>query len=143
MEYIHKQLEFKLRNDIDIFNNEIRTCSVEIITSKSRNFVVTGVYRPPKGDVKVFKNYYEDFLKKKVQAVKLFIPFWERAFLRKRDRQELIFTLKAEMDDFRHKSTRFIVVFIDFVDAFASVKHEFIFETLSHFGRKNEKSMHV
>ena len=26
--YIHKQLEFKLRNNIDIFNNEIETCSV-------------------------------------------------------------------------------------------------------------------
>ena len=38
------------------------------------------------------------------------------------------------MDDFRHKSTKFIVVFIDFADAFGSVKHEFIFETLSHFG---------
>ena len=63
--YIHKQLEFKLRNDIDIFNNEIETCSVEIINSKSRNFVVTGVYRPPKGDIKVFKNYCKDFLKKK------------------------------------------------------------------------------
>ena len=48
-------------------------------------------------------------------------------------RQEFAFTLTAEMDDFRHKSTKFIVVFIDFADAFGSVKHEFIFET-SHFG---------
>ena len=48
-------------------------------------------------------------------------------------RQELIFTLKVEMDDFRRKSTKLIVVFIDFADAFGSVKHEFIFET-SHFG---------
>ena len=38
------------------------------------------------------------------------------------------------MDDFRHKSTKLIVVFINFADAFGSVKHEFIFETLSHFG---------
>ena len=62
------------------------------------------------------------------------IPFWQRAFLRKRDRQELIFTLKPEMDDFRHKSTKFIVVSIDFADAFGNIKHEFIFKTLSHFG---------
>ena len=48
-------------------------------------------------------------------------------------RQELIFTLKVEMDDFRRKSTKLIIVFIDFADAFGSVKHEFIFET-SHFG---------
>ena len=38
------------------------------------------------------------------------------------------------MDDFRHKNTKFIVVFIDFADVFGSVKHEFIFEKLSHFG---------
>ena len=62
--YIHKQLEFKLRNNIDTFNNEIETCSVEIINNKSRNFVVTGVYRP-RGDIKVFKNYCKDFLKMK------------------------------------------------------------------------------
>ena len=30
--YIHKQLEFKLRNYF--FNNETETCSVEIINSK-------------------------------------------------------------------------------------------------------------
>ena len=42
--YIHQQLESMLRNDIDIFNNEIETCSVQIINRKSKNFVVTGVY---------------------------------------------------------------------------------------------------
>ena len=63
--YIRRQLEFKLRNDADILNNEIKTCSVEIINSKSRNSVVTGVCRPPKEDIKVFENYCKDFLKKK------------------------------------------------------------------------------
>ena len=69
--YIHKHLEFKLRNDIDIFNIEIETCSVEIINSKSRNIVVTGVYRPPKGDINVFKNYSKDFLNKKSASSKV------------------------------------------------------------------------
>ena len=59
--YIHKQLEFKLRNDIDIFKNKIETCSVEIINSKSRNFVVTGIYRPPKGDIKALKTIVKIF----------------------------------------------------------------------------------
>ena len=63
--YIHKQLELKLRNDIDIFSNEIEACSVEIINSISRYFVVTGVYRPPKRDIKVFKNFCKYFLKRK------------------------------------------------------------------------------
>ena len=68
--YIHKQQECKLRNDIDISNNKTETCSVEIIYSKSRNFVVTDVYRPPKGDIKVFENYCKDFLKKKSTSSK-------------------------------------------------------------------------
>ena len=68
--YIHKQQECKLRNDIDIFSNKIETCSVEIINSQSRNFVVTDVYRPPKGDIKVFKNYCKDFLEKKSTSSK-------------------------------------------------------------------------
>ena len=62
--YINKQLEFKLRN------NEIETCSIETINSKSRNFIFTGVYRPLKGDIKVFKNYRKDFLKKKSASSK-------------------------------------------------------------------------
>ena len=61
------------------------------------------------------------------------IAFWQRAFLSKRDRQELIFTLKTAMDDFCHLSTKFYAVFIDFADAFGSVKHTFIFESLEHF----------
>ena len=67
---VHKQLKFKLRNDVDIFNNEIETCSLEIINSKSRNVVGTSVYRPPKGDTKLFKNYCKDFLKKKSASSK-------------------------------------------------------------------------
>ena len=66
--YIHKHLEFNLRNDTDNFNNEIETCSVAIVNSKSKNFV--GVYRPPKGDRKVFKNYCKVFLKRKSASSK-------------------------------------------------------------------------
>ena len=54
-----------LLNDINIFNGEIETCSVEIVNSKSRNFIVTSIYRLPIRDIKVFKNYWKDFLKKK------------------------------------------------------------------------------
>ena len=61
------------------------------------------------------------------------VAFWQRAFLSKRDRQDLIFTLKTACDDFRHKSSKMVSVFIDFADAFGSVEHEFIFETLESF----------
>ena len=61
------------------------------------------------------------------------IDFWQRSFLNKSDRQELIYTLKTAFDDFHHKSTKFTSVFIDFADAFGSVNHQFLFETLQYF----------
>ena len=63
--YIHKQLEFTLRNDIDIFNVEIETCFFfkKTVNKRSRNFIITGVQRSPKRDIKVVKNYCKDFLK--------------------------------------------------------------------------------
>ena len=47
--------------------------------------------------------------------------------------QELIFTLKSAIDDFCHMSTKFYLIFIDFADAFGSVNHTFMFETLRLF----------
>ena len=49
--------------------------------------------------------------------------------------QELIFTLKSAIDDFRHMSTKFYLIFIDFADAlpFGRVNHTFMFETLRVF----------
>ena len=61
------------------------------------------------------------------------VAFWQRAFLRKRDRQELIYTLKTAIDDFRHLSAILNVVFIDFAGAFGSIKHDLIFEMLMDF----------
>ena len=61
------------------------------------------------------------------------IAFWQRAFLPDRDGQELIFSLKAAMDDSRHLSTKFCAVFVDFADAFGSIEHSFLFETLREF----------
>ena len=37
------------------------------------------------------------------------------------------------MDDFRHLSTKFCAVFVDFADAFGSIEHNFLFETLREF----------
>ena len=48
------------------------------------------------------------------------IAFWQRTYLEKRDRQELIFLLKTEIDNFRQLSTKMIVTFIDFIAAFGS-----------------------
>ena len=63
--YIHKSLDFKIRNDIDKFDDDLETCSIEIVNSKSKNFIITGIYRPPKSDVKELKNYCKNLLKRK------------------------------------------------------------------------------
>ena len=38
--------------------------------------------------------------------------YWQRAYLEKRDRQDLIFCLKTAIDDFRHQSSKFYAPFI-------------------------------
>ena len=53
--YINKSIHFKIRNDIDLFNDEIETASVEIVNNNLKNFIITGIYRPPKGNIKFFK----------------------------------------------------------------------------------------
>ena len=61
------------------------------------------------------------------------MSFWRKAYLEKRDRQELIFNLITEIDGLKHLSTKMYVTFIDFADAFGSVSHEFIFDSLEKF----------
>lgn len=39
----------------------------------------------------------------------------------------------TEIDDFKHLSTRMYVTFIDFADAFGSVSHKFILDSLEKF----------
>ena len=48
------------------------------------------------------------------------IGFWRREYLKKRDRQELIFSVQTAIDDFKHMSSKFYGLFIDFRDAFGS-----------------------
>ena len=72
--YIHKSIHFKIRNDVDLFNNEIEAASVEIVNSSLKNFIITGIYRPPKGSIKFFKDYCKELLsKKKTSGKNVFI----------------------------------------------------------------------
>ena len=61
------------------------------------------------------------------------ISSWQRAYLEKHVRQELIFSLITKIDDLKHLSTKMYVTFIDFADVFGSVSHEFIFDSLKSF----------
>ena len=61
------------------------------------------------------------------------IEFWQRAFLKGRNRQDLIFSLKTALDDFRHICTKLHILFIDFADAFGSIRHKEITTTLREY----------
>ena len=62
------------------------------------------------------------------------LGYWQRAYLPSRDRQELIFCLKTALDDFRHMSTSFYGLFIDFRDAFGSIRQDVLIQDLIDAG---------
>ena len=72
--YIHKSIHFKVRNDVDLFNDERETASVEIVNNNLKNFIITGIYRPPKGNIKFSIDYCKELLsKKKTSGKNVFI----------------------------------------------------------------------
>ena len=65
-----QNLKFNVRDGIDIFNESVETLSIEILSKKSRNIVIAVVYRPPKGNNKLFKDFCKDFLNKQEMSNK-------------------------------------------------------------------------
>ena len=65
-----QNLKFNVRDGIDIFNESVETLSIEILSKKSRNIVIAAVYRPPKGNNKLFKGFCKDFLNKQEMSNK-------------------------------------------------------------------------
>ena len=61
------------------------------------------------------------------------ILFWQIAYLNKRDRQDMIYNLMTEIVDVKCMSMRMFVAFINFADAFDSVSHKSILESLEKF----------
>ena len=65
-----QNLKFNVRDGIDIFNESVETLSIEILSKKSRNIVIAAVYRPLKGNNKLFKDFCKDFLNKQEMSNK-------------------------------------------------------------------------
>ena len=55
--YIHKNFEFKIRNDLSINSKDIESVSVELLHEKRRNALFNVVYRPPNGKIEPFENF--------------------------------------------------------------------------------------
>ena len=80
-----------------------------------------------------YKVFSRCFCNRLIEFISNEISFWQRAYLEKHVRQELILSLITKIDDLKHLSTEMYVTFIDFADAFGSVSHEFIFDSLKRF----------
>ena len=62
------------------------------------------------------------------------VQFWQRAYIKNLDRQEQIFLMKTAIDDFKHTSSRFYTIFVDFRDAFGSIDQEYLIRSLLDCG---------
>ena len=55
--YIHNSLNFKARLDISTNCRDIESLKLEIISEKTRNTIVSVLYRPPNGHLEHFENF--------------------------------------------------------------------------------------
>ena len=58
-------MNFNLRSDLDKFDHDIETLSIEIENKKSNNIVISGIYRPPRGNINNFKGHLKKTMSKR------------------------------------------------------------------------------
>ena len=68
--YIHKTLNYKLRCDKGICNPDIEALTIEIIKENQKILIITGIYRPPRGDEKNFRKEYKKLIENKNESNK-------------------------------------------------------------------------
>ena len=62
--FIRNDLNFKLTNDLDKFDSDIETLSIESENRNSKNIVLSGMYRPPRGNINSFKDHLKTIMSK-------------------------------------------------------------------------------
>ena len=110
-----------------LYNGSLRKTSIEMTY---RHLEISHFYQ-----LYIYKVFSRCLCKRLVEFISNKIFFWQRAYLEKRDRRELIFYLITEIDDLKHLSTKIYVTLIDFANAFGNVSHEFIFDSLERFNK--------
>ena len=60
--YIHKDFEFKIRNDLSINCKDVESLGVELLHDKKKNALFNVLYRPPNGQIETFETF-ETFLR--------------------------------------------------------------------------------
>ena len=137
-----------LKENLDDINTEICNVLNSLITFRKtpRTWKHALIRRNPKKkydpndlstlrDISLLPTFYKLFAKCLVnrilpKIIDTSVRFWQRAYIKERDRQELIFLLKTAIDDFRHISSKFYTIFVDFRDAFGSLNQDYLIRTL-------------
>ena len=70
-------------------------------------------------DISLLPCSYKVFIKgiverDKSRIIENTVGYWQQAFISKRDQQDLIFCLKTATNDFRHSSSKFYTVLVEF-----------------------------
>ena len=71
--YIHKDSEFKIRNDLSINSKDNGSISMELLHVKWGNTLFIVVYRLPSGKIEPFENFFKILFNKKKAPIKIII----------------------------------------------------------------------
>ena len=55
--YIHKSLDFTVKPDLSINNNDIESLTIDIFSNNKRNTLINALFRPPNGQIEPFENF--------------------------------------------------------------------------------------
>ena len=69
--YIHNSLDFTVKPDLTINNNDIESLTIEI-NKKKRNTLINALYRAPNGQIEPFENFLNNIFSKIKKSNKLF-----------------------------------------------------------------------
>ena len=68
--YIHNSLNFKVRHDLSICDEDSESLCVELINKNCKNILINTIYRPPAGKIKPFKRHLKDLFSKNSKSNK-------------------------------------------------------------------------
>ena len=71
--YIHKSLDFTVKPDLSINNNDIESLTIESLSDKKRNTLTNALYRPPNGQIESFEKFL-NIIFSKIKKIKEIIP---------------------------------------------------------------------
>ena len=67
---MHENLSFKLKEDLRINCHAIQSLSIEISGTKSKNIILSTIYRSPNSDMKQCETYFKNVFSKNSKNLK-------------------------------------------------------------------------